>query len=239
LSHDRHPPRTHLARRLLPNARRFFREAPPAVPAGLRRPAGLACLLGAGLVTLLGLRYAGESDAARVDAKVRDAVDRIPAGRGGLADTLFSFGDPRSVATAASALAVVALILRRPRMAVVAIAGPILTGVTTVVLKPLVGRTFDDNGGLAFPSGHTGGITSITLVVGLIVVGMFSNASHRHVLMLCAALLAVGGLTTVALTAIDLHYPTDVVGGFGTAVAMVLSTALLVDRLWSHWVQRA
>ena len=35
----------------------------------------------------------------------------------------------------------------------------------------------------------------------------------------------------VTLTALDIHYPTDTIGGFGTAVAVVLAAALVLDRL--------
>jgi undecaprenyl-diphosphatase len=34
----------------------------------------------------------------------------------------------------------------------------------------------------------------------------------------------------VALIVRDWHYPTDTIGGFCTAVAVVLGTALLIDR---------
>jgi undecaprenyl-diphosphatase len=37
----------------------------------------------------------------------------------------------------------------------------------------------------------------------------------------------------IALTALDIHYPTDTIGGFGTAVAVVLGTAAVLDRLAS------
>jgi membrane-associated phospholipid phosphatase len=35
----------------------------------------------------------------------------------------------------------------------------------------------------------------------------------------------------VTLTVLDIHYPTDTIGGFGTAVAVVLAAALVLDRV--------
>ena len=51
-----------------------------------------------------------------------------------------------------------------------AVVGPGLTGVCTTLLKPALGRTIE--GGFAFPSGHTGGATSLGLVAALLVISL-------------------------------------------------------------------
>jgi undecaprenyl-diphosphatase len=45
------------------------------------------------------------------------------------------------------------------------------------------------------------------------------------------AALGAGLAMAVTLTVLDIHYPTDTIGGFGTAVAVVLAAALVLDRV--------
>jgi undecaprenyl-diphosphatase len=47
--------------------------------------------------------------------------------------------------------------------------------------------------------------------------------------MICVVVLGAGFAMAVALTSLGIHYPTDTIGGFATAVAMVLAAALLID----------
>ncbi len=208
---------------------RAIGAGPPILAPPLRRPAFGGALLGAGVVLVLGVRYAGDSTAGSVDQRVRAAVDRIPAGRGGLADLVWSVGDPVSVAVIASLLAGVSLLAGRRRLATVALAGPFLTGLCTILLKPVFDRTFDGNGGLAFPSGHTAAISALTVVAMLGVAGLLRLSPRWSVILVAAGVLTVGSGTALALTAIDLHYPTDTAGGLGLALAVVLGTSLCVD----------
>lgn len=197
----------------------------------LRRPAAIAALLGAAVVVFLGVRYAGESAAARFDERVRDVVDRIPAGRGSLADLLWSVGDPVTAAVVASCLAAVFLATGRRRLAVVALLGPFLSGVSTTLLKPVFDRTFDGNGGLAFPSGHTAAIMTLAVVGMLGVVSLLRLSPGWSAAVAAAGVLVAATATGLALTALDLHYPTDIAGGFGTALAVVLGVSLAIDRI--------
>lgn len=209
------------------------RTAPgrPILDPSLRVPAWIAVVLAAAVVLVLGVRYAGDSTAGRVDERLRDAVDRIPAGRGGLADLVWSVGDPISVAVIASAMAALLLVTGRRRLALVALGGPLLTGLATTLLKPVFDRTFDGNGGLAFPSGHTAAISALAVIGLLGVVSLLGLTPRWCATVLGVGLLLVGSGTALALTALDLHYPTDTAGGIGTAVAVVLGLCLVVDRI--------
>jgi undecaprenyl-diphosphatase len=107
--------------------------------------------------------------------------------------------------------------------------GPGLTGVATTTLKPLVGRTID--GGLAFPSGHTGGATALGVVAALLLITVLRPATGTSALLLSAGALVSGGAMALALVSDRVHYPTDTVGGFCVAVAVVLASALVIERL--------
>lgn len=209
----------------------------PALSPSLRPAAGAAGLLAAALVAGLGVRYAGGTGPGRLDDGLSAAVARVPAGRGGLAWRVFSVGDPARAAALTAGLAATGVALGRPRLAVVALAGPVLTGVATSALKPLVGRRFGRRGEHAFPSGHTGLATALAAAGMLLAVDVVRPPRPWDVVALAAGTVAVGAGTGMALTAIDVHYPTDTLGGAGTAVAVVLGTARFVDALAAshHW----
>jgi undecaprenyl-diphosphatase len=112
---------------------------------------------------------------------------------------------------------------------VLAVVGPGLTGVCTTLLKPALGRTLE--GGFAFPSGHTGGATSLGLVLALVVISLLRAGRGGGLAILAAGGLVVGGGVGAAMIASNLHYPTDTLGGFCTAVAVVCGAALVLDRM--------
>ncbi|HZG90710.1 MAG TPA: phosphatase PAP2 family protein [Pseudonocardia sp.] len=110
-----------------------------------------------------------------------------------------------------------------------AIVGPGLTGLATTTLKPLIGRTF--NGEFAFPSGHTGGATALGLVAALLVIRAVRAEHAAGATLVAVGTVVSGGTMALALIGGQEHYPTDTVGGFFVAVAVVLLSALTID--WS------
>jgi undecaprenyl-diphosphatase len=112
---------------------------------------------------------------------------------------------------------------------VLAIVGPGLTGMCTTFLKPVLGRTIGE--GFAFPSGHTGGATSLGLVAALLIISLIRPSRGRALLILAASSLVSGGSVGAAMVALNAHYPTDTIGGFCTAIVVVCGGALLLDRL--------
>jgi undecaprenyl-diphosphatase len=48
-----------------------------------------------------------------------------------------------------------------------------------------------------------------------------------------------GGAMAVALIVYEWHYATDTIGGACTAIAVILGSALALDRAASWWAQRA
>lgn len=121
------------------------------------------------------------------------------------------------------------LLLRSPRTAVLVVTGAGVTVVTTTLLKHLVGRTI--NGGyLSYPSGHTAFLTALALALALLATGRLGLGRTAGTLLVLAAALVAGAVMGWAQVALGAHYPTDVLGGWCTALALVPATAWLVDR---------
>ena len=126
-------------------------------------------------------------------------------------------------------LAGVCLALGRRRLAVLAVAGPVVTGLATTVLKPVIERT--KNGDLAYPSGHMGAAVALALVVALLIVSLLGLGRWAAVSVLVAVPSAGRRRDGTRMTIARYHYLTDAIGGFCVAVAVVLSLAVLLDRL--------
>lgn len=202
------------------------------VPAPLRRPVTVLAALAALIFAALAVRYAGTSAAGSIDVHVDQVVDPIGAAHRWLVTRTMVVGSPPFVVLAGVVLSAVCLGRGRRRLAVLAIAGPGVTGVATTLLKPALGRTLD--GVYAFPSGHTGGATSLGLVLALLVISLVRPGRTGGLTLLAVGALAAGGAVGTAMVAGNAHYPTDTIGGFCTAVIVVLALALLLDRIPSR-----
>jgi membrane-associated phospholipid phosphatase len=104
------------------------------------------------------------------------------------------------------------------------------TVATTTLLKPVVGRTIHD-GYLCYPSGHTALATALALVVALLAADALGVARPAGALPVLAVVTVTGAAMAWAEVALGAHYPTDTVGGFCTALAVVPATAWLVDEV--------
>lgn len=197
------------------------------LPAALRRPACATVVLAALLFVTLATHYAGGTRAARLDVAVDSALNTVAPGP---LHQLVWFGEPLMVLMLMLGLATVALVLGRRRLALLALVGPLLTGIVTTLVKPLTGRVTGD-GDLCFPSGHTGAVTALGLVAALLVVNALRLGRLAATLTLLAGSLIPGGAMGVALVVNHWHYPTDTVGGFCAAVGMVLGSALVIERI--------
>lgn len=176
----------------------------------------------------IGLRYAGESEWRWLDESAVDAARELFPGARGAAYLLIRVFDPLPFAVLVAVLAGLCLALRRPRLAVLAVAGPVLTGVTTTALKPVFDRV--KNGEAVYPSGHMGAATSLALVTALLVVSVVRVGPWLASVVVAAATMSVGLGVALAMAVTRYHYPTDAVGGFCVAVAVVLGLALLIER---------
>jgi undecaprenyl-diphosphatase len=199
-----------------------------ALPGALRRPAVLVMLLAGLLFAVLAAHYRGEDEPGRLDVRAEHIVDAFPATTDPLLRGVVRLGDPMPVVVLAAALAAVAVLLGRRRLALLAIVGPGLTGVATTLVKPAVGRVL--KGDFAYPSGHAGAATALGIVAALLLVSVVPMGRLWQLLVIGIGALATGGLMSVGLTLRDWHYPTDTVGGCCLAIVIVLGLALLLDH---------
>ncbi|HEY0450385.1 phosphatase PAP2 family protein [Actinophytocola sp.] len=199
----------------------------PTLPPALRRPLAVLAVLAAVVVVALGVRFAGESSAGPLDAKLLPWLESSTSAYRPLALTIDFAGEPVGLASLVVLLTAVSLLLRRPRMAVLVVLGTGLTITATTAIKPFVNRHIHGDF-LSYPSGHTASATALAMIAVML-------AWHRlrpvaaFALMLAVALV-VGAAAAWAQAGLVAHYPTDTVGGWCTALAVVPATAWLIDR---------
>ncbi|AZM45165.1 hypothetical protein DMB38_04355 [Streptomyces sp. WAC 06738] len=195
----------------------------------LRAGLGAVAVLAALAVAVLGVLAAGESKPGRVDGWLRPAEHVVgPPWRDVALATDF-WGEPAGAAALVLVAVAGCLVLRRPRAAVLAVTGAGVAVGATMLLKPLVGRTIH-GGHLSYPSGHTAFATALALVAAMLATRRLGLGGAAGTALVLAAALAAGGVMGWAQVALDAHYPTDVLGGWFTALAVVPATAWLIDR---------
>ena len=205
------------------------RSASVVLAASLRVWLGLVAGLAALVVVVLGVRYADDSRPGRVDARIGEAVYGVGPPWRYVAQALDFLGEPVGAAVLVVVTVTGCLLLRRPRAAVLVVVGVGVAVGMTRFLKHLVGRTI--NGGhLSYPSGHTAFLTGFALVVALLVTGRLGLGGTAGASLVLAAALVAGVAMGWAQVALGAHYPTDALGGWCTALAVVPATAWLVDR---------
>ncbi|MER5942003.1 phosphatase PAP2 family protein [Streptomyces sp. NPDC001928] len=206
------------------------RSAPAVLPPSLRVWLGLIAALAALVVVVLGVLYADAGQPGRVDSRIWAAVEGVgPLWRRVALATDF-LGEPVGAATLVVATVTGCLMLRRPRAAVLVVAGVGISVVIATLLKHLVGRTIHGDDNLSYPSGHTAFLTALAFAVALLVTGRFGLGRTAGTSLVLAAALVAGAAMGWAQVALGAHYATDVLGGWCTALAVIPATAWLVDR---------
>lgn len=200
---------------------------PPVLRLGLGVVAALAALV----VVVLGVLYAGDSEPGAVDVWVQPEAGsvRVPWRQVALATDFLA--EPVGAAVLVVASVTGCLLLRRSRAAVFVVAGAGMAVGMTTVLKSVVGRTIHGDGNLSYPSGHTAFLTALALVVAMVAAGRLGLGRTAGVLLVLGAALVAGVAMGWAQVVLGAHYPTDVLGGWCTALAMVPATAWVVDRV--------
>ncbi|MFF4357179.1 phosphatase PAP2 family protein [Streptomyces sp. NPDC001604] len=207
------------------------RPAPSVLPSSLRPLLGPIAVLAALVVAAIGLLYAGHSEPGRVDRWfVAPTADSVRPPWRYVALTLDFLGEPAGSAVVILAAVAGCLLLRRPRAAVLVVAGAGLTVGTATLLKHVVGRTIHGADNLSYPSGHTAFFTALALTAALPATGRFGLGKAAGMSLVLGAALVAGAAMGWAQVALGAHYPTDALGGWCTALAVVPATAWLVDR---------
>ncbi|MEU9519557.1 phosphatase PAP2 family protein [Streptomyces sp. NPDC048224] len=197
--------------------------APP-----LRVWLGVIASLAASVVVALGAAYARDSEPGATDLRIWTAVDGAGAPWRHVALATDFVGEPVGAVLLVALLVTGCLLLRDPRAAVFLVTGTGLTVGATTLLKPVVGRTIHGDN-LSYPSGHTAFLTAIALMVSLLATGRLGLGRVAGVTCVFAAGLVAGAVMGWAQVLLGSHYPTDTLGGWCTALAVVPATACLVD----------
>ncbi|MCI3278389.1 phosphatase PAP2 family protein [Streptomyces cylindrosporus] len=183
------------------------------------------------VVGLLGFMYAGHTQPGRVDRWfVKPTEDSVRGPWRRVALSLDFLGEPAGSVMVVGAAVTACLLLRRPRAAVLVVAGVALAVGAATLLKHVVGRTIHGPGNLSYPSGHTAFFTALALVGALFATGRLGLGRTAATSLVLAAALVAGAAMGWAQVALGAHYPTDVLGGWCTALAVVPATAWLVGR---------
>ncbi|QEV22063.1 phosphatase PAP2 family protein [Streptomyces alboniger] len=208
------------------------RPVPAVLPPSLGARLGLTALLASLVAGVLGVLYAGHAEPDGVDRWIsRPTADSVRPPWRGVALAVDFLAEPAGAAMLVVVAATGCLLLRRPRAAVLVVVGTGMTVGTTSLLKPLVGRTIHGEGNLSYPSGHTAFLTAFALVMALLAISQFRIGRTAGASLVLAASLGAGAAMGWAQVALGAHYPTDVLGGWCTALAVVPATAWLVDRV--------
>ncbi|MEV8316678.1 phosphatase PAP2 family protein [Streptomyces sp. NPDC059900] len=214
--------------------------SPPVLPPPLRAWLALIAALAALPVVVLGVMYAGHTESGTVDRWfIQPTDDSVGQPWRGVALAVDFLAEPAGAALLIVAAVAGCLLLRRPRTAVFVVLATGLTVVTATLLKFLVGRTIHGPDNLSYPSGHTGFLTALALVAALFTAGLLGLGRTAGLLLVLVSALVAGAAMGWAQVALGAHYPTDILGGLCTALAVVPVTALLVDRVadsgrWKH-----
>ncbi|MFF2514731.1 phosphatase PAP2 family protein [Streptomyces sp. NPDC058086] len=214
------------------------RSAPAVLPSSLRVWLGPIAALAALVVVVLGVLYAGHSEPGMVDARIwAPTADSVRPPWRYVALAMDFLGEPAGSVMLVVAAVTGCLLLRRPRAAVLVVAGVGMTVATTTLLKSLVGRTIHGDN-LSYPSGHTAFATALALMVALLATGRLGLGRTAGTLLVLAAALVAGAVMGWAEVVLGAHYPTDALGGWCTALAVIPATAWLVDRMADRLVDR-
>jgi membrane-associated phospholipid phosphatase len=211
-------------------------RAGPALPRVLWLPLGVVAVPSVVLTVILAVLYAGQSTGSRLDRWVLPGLHSTVSGSVGydLAWIVGTAADPLPAAVLVLALVAVCLLLGRPRLAVLAVVGQVLTGLVTSVGKHLVGRTIH-GGNLSFPSGHTAQLTGMAILVGLLLVDTRRIGARAPATGLVLGCAVIGGAAMAwSTTSMDVHYLTDTVAGFCVALVLVPLSAWLIDRCFDR-----
>jgi membrane-associated phospholipid phosphatase len=209
----------------------------PALPLWLRVPGAIVAVLAAVVVTVLALIHLDDANPGSFDGPLQESLWNVEPPLRYVAVTFDFCGEPVGITLVVAALAVGCLLLRRPRLAVLAVLAVALVGAVASVLKHLVGRTIHGEF-LSFPSGHTASLTTVALILALLISDVRRLGRQQTVLLAVITAVLAGFAAGWSQVALGAHYPTDTVGGFCLALTVVPVTAWLVDQAVNRWAAR-
>ena len=206
-----------------------LRYGQPLLDAAARRRAGLLLACCAILVVALGLLFAHQVTADRLDHAIDAPIITWLDGHPGLAAWLAFPGSQRPAVALSAAMVIGCLLTGRLNRAVLAAAAvPAAVAVNDGLCKPLFHRTY--LGVLSYPSGHTATMFALaaTLAV-LLAVPLRSVTARAFRIAILAAACALGTVVAVGVIGLRWHYFTDTVAGAAVGIGTVCALALVLD----------
>jgi membrane-associated phospholipid phosphatase len=206
-----------------------LRYGRPLLGAAARPRAGVLLACCAILVTVLGLLFAHQTAADRLDHAIDSPVIAWLGGHPGLAAWLAAPGSQLPAVGLSAVIVVACLFTGRLNGAVLAAAAvPAAVGVNDGLCKPLVHRTY--LGALSYPSGHTATIFALAATVAVLLYSPPRPAGARVLrIAIPAAACVLGVVVAVGVIGLKWHYFTDTVAGAAVGIGTVCGLALLLD----------
>jgi membrane-associated phospholipid phosphatase len=202
----------------------------PLLPATARWPAGIIAVCCLVLVVVLGVLFAHQSQGWAIDRVVDSWIMglHIPSGTLGLISRL---GGETAMTAMTAGLALGCLVARRLSGAALTVGGVLLaSGLTELVLKPLVHRTITVSHYLTYPSGHTTGLFALSTALAVVLLSPTAARPGAAIRIgVVAAAVIVSCVVALAMIGLDFHYFTDTVGGAAVGAGTVLGVAFLLD----------
>ena len=210
-------------------ARLHLRYGQPLLDAAARRRAGVLLTCCAILVVALGLLFAHQVTADRLDHAIDAPIITWLDGHPGLAAWLAFPGSQRPAVALSAAMVIGCLLTGRLNRALLAAAAvPAAVAVNDGLCKPLFHRTY--LGVLSYPSGHTATMFALaTTLAVLLAVPLRSATARAFRIAILAAACVLGIVVAVGVIGLRWHYFTDTVAGAAVGIGTVCALALVLD----------
>ena len=190
----------------------------------VRAPLGVMSVLAAIALVVMSFAWAGQSAGVAADVGIREPLRDLGSPWRQIALVVDWLAEPVGAVVVLATCVILFLRAKNRFAAVLVVVAPAAVVVVTTGMKPLVGRTIND-GFLSFPSGHTGFLTAVALVVTL-------AAGVRGwvvAVVTVAAALAMAWCQVL----LNAHYPTDTLGGFCVALVVVPVAVIVLEKTWT------
>ena len=205
-----------------------LRYGRPLLAASARLCAGVlvaSCLV---LVAVLGMVFAHQTTADRLDHAIDSPIVTWLAGHQDLAGGFAAPGSLLPAVALSAAVVLACLLTGRINGAVLAAAAvPAAVGLNDGLLKHLVDRTY--LGVLSYPSGHTATMFALAATVTVLLVPPSPAKAGPLRLLIPVAACVLGSVVAVGVIGLRWHYFTDTVAGAAVGIGTVCALALVLD----------
>jgi membrane-associated phospholipid phosphatase len=212
------------------------RYGQPLLDSAARLWAGVLLTSCAILVAVLGVIFAHQTAADRLDRAIDSPVITWLGGHPGVAIWLAAPGSQLPAAALSAIIVIACLLTGRLKGALLAAAAvPAAVGLNDGLCKPLVHRTY--LGALSYPSGHTATMFALAATIAVLLYAPPRPVKARVLRIgIPVAACVLGSVVAVGVIGLRWHYFTDTVAGAAVGIGTVCALALLLDL--PTWLRR-